>query len=161
MLVPPVPPRAAPVPEPSARPAGDLCEQQPDGAAVSSSQPPSPHASPEPDTHTNLQTSTKTITKLKFLNIHGQIISNFRAGEVDEADLLLLLESHVLVAVLQGRNHGFLQRFPILQLLLLQSRLDVDLLPHPLLRQLAVQLVNAPVRVSDQRVQIIYAQLSR
>lgn len=75
--------------------------------------------------------------------------------------LLLLLESQVLSSVLQGRSHGSLQRFLILQLLLLQSRLDVDLLPHPLLCQLTVQLVDAPVGVSDQRVQIICAQLSR
>lgn len=52
VLVPPGPPLAAPAPEPSARPAGDLCVQRPDDAAVSSSQPPSPHAPPEPDTHT-------------------------------------------------------------------------------------------------------------
>lgn len=65
------------------------------------------------------------------------------------------------MAVLQSRNHGSLHTFLILQLLLLQSCLDVDLLPHSLLSQLTVQLIDAPVSVSNQSIQIICAQLPR
>lgn len=73
--------------------------------------------------------------------------------------LLLLLQAHLLAVVLQGCGHGRLQGLLVLLLLLLQGRLDVDLLPHPLLSQLAVQLVDAPVGVGDQGVEVILAQL--
>ena len=71
------------------------------------------------------------------------------------AYLPLLLQPGLLLDVLQGGAHGLLQGLLVLQPLLLQRGVDVDLLPDPLLRQLSVQLVDAPVSVGDQRVQVI------
>lgn len=75
-------------------------------------------------------------------------------------DLPLLLQSRLLLGVLQRRADRLLQRPLVLLLLLLQSRLDVDLLSDPLLSQFRVQLVDATVRVGDQGVEVVRRQLA-
>lgn len=74
--------------------------------------------------------------------------------------LLLLLQSGLFLDVLQSGADGLLQGVLVLQLLLLQRCVDVDLLPHLLLSQLAVQLVDAAVRVGDQGVEVIRGQFT-
>lgn len=66
-----------------------------------------------------------------------------------------MLQPGVLLDVLRGGEDGFLQGFLVLQLLLLQRRVDVDLLPDSLLGQLSIQLVNATVCMGDQGVQVV------
>lgn len=53
------------------------------------------------------------------------------------------------MVVLDSSSDGLVLCSVMLLLLLLQCRLDADLLPHSLLSQFAVQLVNAAVGVSD------------
>lgn len=69
--------------------------------------------------------------------------------------LLLLVQPGLLLGVLQGGVHKFLQRFLVFQLLLLQCSINVDLLSDSLLSQLSVQLVDATVCMGNQGVQVI------
>lgn len=73
---------------------------------------------------------------------------------------LLLLESNLLTVVFQCGGHRLRHRFLVLMLLLLQCRFDVELLTHSLLGQLTVQLVDTPVSVGNQGIQIIRTQLA-
>lgn len=83
-----------------------------------------------------------------------------RQTRLDSTHLPLLLQSRLLLGVLQRRADGLLQRPLVLFLLLLQSRLDVDLLPHSLLRQFGVQLVDATVGVGNQGVEVVRRQFA-
>lgn len=69
--------------------------------------------------------------------------------------LLLLLQPALLLDVLQGGVDSFLQGSLVLELLLLQRRVDVDLFSDSLLGQFSVQLVDATVCVGDQGVQVV------
>ncbi len=69
--------------------------------------------------------------------------------------LPLPLQPGFLLDVLQGGVNSFLQGFLVLQLLLLQRRINVDLLSDSLLGQLPIQLVNATVCVGNQGIQVI------
>lgn len=69
--------------------------------------------------------------------------------------LSLLLQSRLLLDMLQCGANSFLQSFLVLQLLLLQGCINVDLLSDSLLSQLPIQLVNATMCVGDQSIQVI------
>lgn len=73
--------------------------------------------------------------------------------------LLLLFNLNLTFVMLQRFGHSCLECLFVFQFLLLQGQLDVLLFPHPLLGQLLVQLVNAPVGVCDQRIQVVRRQL--
>lgn len=69
--------------------------------------------------------------------------------------LLLLLQPGLLLDVLQGGADSFLQGFLVLQLLLLQSCIDVDLFSDSLFGQFSIQLVDATVCMGDQGIQVV------
>lgn len=74
--------------------------------------------------------------------------------------LPLLLQPGVLLHMLQSGADSTVQSLLVLNLLLLQSGVNVDLLSDSLLGQLSVQLVDAAVGVGNQGVQIIRRQFT-
>lgn len=76
----------------------------------------------------------------------------------DSSYLFVLIQLDFCAVVLQCFGHSHLQSLLILHPLLPQSSLDVLPFPDSLLSQLLVQLVDAPVSVGNQKVQVVCGQ---